>query len=83
MHAYNLKYLMLDYRIYADDLSVCKQRVHATAAGIPGKLQWLVKYNALEPRVKAREIARLGQGSVNREEHCVALGLILLALVGV
>ena len=45
-----------------------------------GKLEWLVKYHAVEPIVKARKIAQLGQGVVDREESGVATAPIILAL---
>jgi hypothetical protein len=75
-----LEGLMLEYRIHTDDELVYKQRVLAIAAGIPGELERLVKYHSSEPLVKAREVAQLGQGSVDREESGVALAPILLAL---
>jgi energy-coupling factor transporter ATP-binding protein EcfA2 len=75
-----LEGLMLEYRIHTDDEAVYKQRVLSLAAGIPGELERLVKYHSSEPLVKAREVAQLGQGSVDREESGIALAPILLAL---
>jgi hypothetical protein len=40
----------------------------------------LVKYRSSEPLVKAREVAQLGQGSVDREESGIALAPTLFAL---
>ena len=45
-----------------------------------GELERLVKHQAVEPMVKAREIAQLGQGVVDREESGVAIAPIILAL---
>jgi hypothetical protein len=50
------------------------------AAGLPGKLERLVKYHSSEPMVNAREVAQLGQGSVDSEESGIALTPILFAL---
>jgi hypothetical protein len=71
---------MLEYRIHTDDQAVNKQRVLSLAAGIPGELERLVKYHSSEPLVKSRDVAQLGQGSVDREESGIALAPILFAL---
>ena len=75
-----LEDLMLEQRIYTDDPIIYKQRVLAIAGGIPGELERLVKYHAVEPIVKSREVAQLGQGAVDREESGVAIAPIILAL---
>jgi AAA ATPase domain len=75
-----LEGLMLEHQIHTDDEAVYKQRVLAIAAGIPGELERLVKYHSSEPIVKAREVAQLGQGSVDREESGIALAPTLFAL---
>ena len=53
-----LEDLMLEQRICTDDPIIYKQRVLAIAGGIPGELERLVKYHAVEPIVKAREVAQ-------------------------
>jgi hypothetical protein len=75
-----LEGLMLEHEIQTADEAVYKQRVLAIAAGIPGELERLVKYHSSEPLVNAREVAQLGQGSVDREESGIALAPILFAL---
>jgi hypothetical protein len=75
-----LEDLMLGHRIHTDDQAIYKQRVLDIAAGIPGELERLVKYHSSEPMVKSREVAQLGQGSVDREESGIALVPILFAL---
>jgi hypothetical protein len=71
---------MLEHKIHTDDEVIYKQRVLAIAARIPGELERLVKYHASEPMVKSREVAQLGQGSMDREESGIALTPILFAL---
>jgi hypothetical protein len=71
--------LILEHKIHTDDKAVYKQRVLAIAAGIPSELERLVKYHSAEPMVKAREVAQLGQGSVDREESRIALGAFTVA----
>jgi hypothetical protein len=75
-----LEGLMLEYRIHTDDQAIYRYRVLSIAAGIPGELERLIKYHSSEPLVKAREVAQLGQGSVDREESGIAFAPILFAL---
>jgi len=79
-----LEHLVARYGIVAENIEAYKKRVLSLSGGVPGEIDRLVRFVAVETIVRNRDVGTsFAQDAAHRQERGIALAPVLLILGGV